>query len=408
MKILLMTDSFLPHAGGSRVYYHNLYKRMTQRFFDRVTILTKKVPGWQEFDREESSGALQIVRKYLPLPNHRLRQIPKGLLSFLEALRLLFQERPDAIHCGDLFPPALAGLLLKRLFGVPYLVYCHGEEITQIDRRHYQPLVRDHIYRNADGVVAASSFAQQNLIRIGVSPDRIRQITPGVECDRFQPRPRNADLVRRYGLEGKRVLLTVGRLVRRKGHDVVLQALSALAPEFPDLRYVIVGEGPEREGLERQCKDLGIPDKVLFVGGISNEELPDFYNLGDIFVMTNRESRGDIEGFGMVFLEASASGKPVIGGLSGGAGQAIQHGVTGLLVDPENPVEVASNLKRLLLDPSLMQRMGDAGLRRVREEFDWESRCQALRDFSLEILERAKGRRRTQSRVAPYETGSVT
>lgn len=408
MKILLMTDSFLPHAGGSRVYYHNLYKGMTQRFSDRVIVLTKKVPGWQEFDKEESNSSLKIVRKYHPLPNHRYRQIPRGLLSFLEALRLLLLERPNVAHCGDLFPPALVGLLLKQFFGLPYLVYCHGEEITQIDRRHYQPLVRDHIYRNADGVVAASSFAQQNLIRIGVSPDRIRQITPGVDCDRFQPRPRNAGLVQRHGLEDKRVLLTVGRLVRRKGHEVVLRAFSALAPEFPDLRYVIVGEGPEREGLERQCKELGISDRVLFVGGISNEELPDFYNLCDIFVMTNRESRGDIEGFGMVFLEASASGKPVVGGLSGGAGQAIQHGVTGLLVDPENSVEVASNLKRLLLDPSLMQRMGTAGLRRVREEFGWESRSRALRDFSLEILERARSNKRTQSRVAPYETGSVT
>jgi phosphatidylinositol alpha-1,6-mannosyltransferase len=396
MKILLMTDSFLPHAGGSRVYYHNLYRRITTGSSECVVVLTKKVPGWKEFDAQVSTPSFRIVRRFEPLPNYKPRQLPKGFLTLFEGLRLLATERPDIIHAGDLFPPGLSALAIKKMLGMPYVVYCHGEEITQIDFRRHQPKVRNQIYRHADGIVAASTFAQQNLLRIGISPDRIRQITPGVDCERFQPRPKNAELVRQYGLEGKQVLLTVARLVRRKGHAIVLEAVARLAPKMRDLRYLIVGEGPEREQLERQCRDLGIAENVIFAGHTPDELLVDFYNLCDAFIMINRESRGDIEGFGMVFLEANAAGRPVIGGLSGGAAQAVVQDVTGLLVNPDSPEEAAAAIEQLMTNQPMRRRMSETGLRRARQEFSWDSRSDALREFNLEVLDRVKSEKRAR------------
>jgi phosphatidylinositol alpha-1,6-mannosyltransferase len=399
MKILLITDSFLPHAGGSRVYYHNVYRRVATRSSDRVVVLTKKVPGWKEFDAKESTPSFRIVRRFEPIPNYKPRQLPKGFLTLFEGLRLLATERPDIIHAGDLFPPGLSALAIKKMLGVPYVVYCHGEEITQIDFRRHQPKVRNQIYRQADGIVAASSFAQQNLLRIGISPDRVRQITPGVDCERFQPLPKNAELVRQYGLEGKRVLLTVARLVKRKGHAIVLDAVAKLAPKMRDLRYLIVGEGPEREQLERQCGALGIAENVIFAGHTPDELLVDFYNLCDAFIMINRESRGDVEGFGMVFLEANAAGRPVIGGHSGGAAQAVVQGVTGLLVNPDSPEEAAAAIEQLMKDEAMRRRMSETGLRRARQEFSWDSRSDALREFNLEVLDRVKSEKRARHTV---------
>ncbi len=391
MNFLFITDSFLPHAGGSRVYYYNVYKRISENGTDRVTVLTKKVAGWREFDSQAASPSFRIIRHFTPLPNYKYRQLPKGFLTFAQSLWLAASKHPDIIHSGDLFPPGLTSFAIKKILGIPYMAYCHGEEVTLSDLRRYQPRVRNQIYRNADGIIAASTFAQSHLTRIGILADRVRQVTPGVDCERYQPRPKNPELVRRYALDGKLVLLTVARLVKRKGHAIVLNALAKIAPTMPNLRYLIVGEGQERSLLEQQCRELGIADQIIFAGHASEELLPDFYNLADIFVMINRESKGDVEGFGMVFLEANAACKPVLGGFSGGTSQAILQGETGFLVNPEIQDEVVSTLTKMLNDPAQCERMGRAGLKRVRREFSWDSRAQAIREFTLDILQSKKG-----------------
>lgn len=389
MKILLTTDCYLPHAGGSRVYYHNLYKRLVTKFGDEVTVLTKKVPGWKEFDRQELNESLRIIRRFRPLPTWKYRELPKGLLSLAETLRVMTGSQFDLMACGDLYPQGFIGLLLKRAFGMPYLTFCHGEEVTQTDMGRYIHKVRDRIYQGADHVVAASPFAYQNLIRIGIPAERITMITPGVDCERFRPQPKNAALVERFGLQDKRVLTTVSRLIPRKGHDVILRAVAKLLPQARDVRYLIVGEGPTQESLTRLVAELGLANHVVFTGPVPQAQLCDYYNLGDIFVMANRAIAGDIEGFGMVFLEASAAGKPVVGGRSGGADAAIQDGVSGFLVNPEDSEELASTLRCLVLDSALCHRMADAGLRRVRGEFSWESRSQTLHELSWDIVTRA-------------------
>jgi len=383
---MLLTDSFLPHGGGSREYYFNIYRALARLGHTEVTIVTKKVPGWREFDRQAVAPKFEICRLFRPLLSWKYRELPKGVLALFHALWHLCLKVPDSVHAGDLYPPGVIAYLLWKVFRIPYLIYCHGEEVTQTDRFRYQPRLRDAIYKNAEAVVANSEFARRQLLRIGVSHDRITVITPGVDASLFRPEKRDQKLSQLYSVEDKIVLLTVARLVPRKGHQMALRALAEIKDEFPRLHYLIVGSGPEAVGLRKAAQELGISDRVTFAGFVPAEILPKLYNLCDIMFLANREEAdGDVEGFGIVFLEAGASGKPVIGGRSGGAIEAIEEHVTGCLIDPDDFRDATQTLRRLLSDNALRKRMGDASRRRVIKQFDWGSRARVLEELNNRV-----------------------
>ena len=315
--------------------------------------------------------------------------MPKAAPQFLHAAFHLATERFDCLHCGDLFPQGLNAVFLSKMFHLPFLIYCHGDEVSQTDCRQFQPRVRNYIYERADFVTAANQFAVDRLLRIGIAKNKIAKLTPGVDMKRFFPAPPRQDLIDRYGLQGHKVLLTVARLVPRKGHKVVLEALSNVIKEMPRLKYIIAGEGPEKGNLEQLVQNLGLQEHVIFVGNIPNAEISNYYNLCDVFAMVNRlEIGGDIESFGMVFTEANATGKPVIGGRSGGTDESVIDGETGFLVDPNDPQELSDRLLLLLKNGDLCLRMGTAGLHRVQSQFDWNSRALALRNIVVEVVQR--------------------
>lgn len=388
---LLLADSFLPHGGGSRTYYYHLFREWTP---DRVTILTKKVPGWKEFDSRESNEYFQIVRRFQPVPSARYSQIPKAVPPLIQAIARAQSQRVDVVHSGDLFPQGLIALLLKRVWGLPYVAFCHGEEVAQTDRFRYQPSIRNRIYLSADAVVANAEYARNRLLNIGVESDRIYKITPGVDCNVFSPGQPDSGLQDRFGLRNRFVLLTVARLIPRKGHDMVLKAIANLASEFPDIRYLIVGLGPEERNLRQLATNLGIAEKVVFAGFVPDRQLPDCYRVSDVVVMPNREHNGDLEGFGITFLEASASAKPVIAGKSGGAPEAVADGVSGELVAPTDLQQLVAAIRGFLVDRGKAESMGAAGLTRARAEFDWKKRAQELRNLTRMVAgrkERAAG-----------------
>jgi len=389
MNVLMMTDSFLPHAGGSRVYYHNVYSRFAP---DQVTVLTKKVSGWEDFDARESRPDYRIVRQFRPLPDHHFRQIPRALLPLGSALRILLTQSIDLIHTGDLFPQGLFAETFSRYCGIPYVAYSHGEDMTMTEGRRFQPLLRNRVYRGAAAVIANSNFARERLLAIGVAEERIHRITPGVDLNQFSLRARRPELVSRFSLHDQLVLVTVARLVARKGHDTVIRSLPQLAQEFPNLKYLVVGGGPDRQALEQLARELNVAERVVFTGYVPENDLADFYALGDVMVMPNRcESNGDLEGFGMAFVEANAVGRPVVGGRSGGAEEAIAEGESGLLLeDPRSVDELVSALRLLLSNRELRLRMGIAGAQRVQQEFGWQSRAERIRQISREIVDRKR------------------
>jgi phosphatidylinositol alpha-1,6-mannosyltransferase len=385
LKVVLLTDTFLPHAGGSRLYYYNLFKRIAE-MGDRVSILTSKVPGWQVFDSKMKTQTLTIKRCFKPLKDLSYAQLPRLVGPFVIAAAAAISQSPDILHCGDLYPPGLIGVILKKWGHLPFVAYCHGEDITLTDQRRFQPKVRNLIYRRADAVIANSDFAVTNLLRIGISQEKIHKITPGVDTSVFYPLAPDADLRQRYGIRNEVVLVTVARLVPRKGQSRVLHALAVLGSTIPSVKYVICGSGRDEPRLRAITSELKLQDRVVFAGSVPEDQLNLHYNLADIVVMPNHEEVGDVEGFGMAFLEGSAVGKPVIGGRSGGAPEAVLDGETGILVGTDDDEELRRALHTLIINAELRRKFGANGLSRAQSAFSWEKRAVRLREINCNIV----------------------
>jgi phosphatidylinositol alpha-1,6-mannosyltransferase len=378
-RVLLAADAYLPWSGGSRVYYHNLYSRLAAQHGYRVSVLTSHTSGDVAFDANAGNSSLEIMRHGRSLPDWRYKRAPAMGAQLCRTALALARISPVALHCGDLFPQALNAMLIHKITGRPYLVYVHGDEISQTDQRRHQPKVRDAIYRNAAALIAANPYALSQLERILGNIDRCHLITPGVDFRYFYPGSPIHAPFERYNLRKGPVILTAARLVKKKGHRTLIRALPCIVSEFPELTYVIAGDGPERHQLESLVRELQLDRNVVFTGDVPHEALGDYYRAADIFVMANcMDEGGDLESFGMVFIEANACGKPVIGGRSGGTCAAIAEGLTGLLCEPNDESSVARCLLQLLRDPQRMREMGAMGAERAHRDFCWETRADAL------------------------------
>jgi phosphatidylinositol alpha-1,6-mannosyltransferase len=261
--------------------------------------------------------------------------------------------------------------LLKRWRGVPYLCYMHGEETALTTSREYELMIR-RVLAGADLVIANSRNTEGLLRhRWGVPPPKVRLLFPGVDAARFVPAERNNRVRQRLGWDDRPVVLTVGRLQRRKGHDHMILALDQVRRRIPDVLYAIVGAGAERQRLVDLVAAKGLHRHVRFLGEVDDATLIDCYQQCDLFVLPNRQDGGDIEGFGMVLLEAQACGKPVVAGTSGGTEETMQIPDTGRVVDCRGPDRLAALLVELLSQPHVLARMGDAARLWVAERFAW-------------------------------------
>jgi phosphatidylinositol alpha-1,6-mannosyltransferase len=256
--------------------------------------------------------------------------------------------------------------------------WAHGEDVTVLDSSRELRFLGRRVYCAADFIIANSSHTRSLLRGLGVPESRVQIIRPGVDTERFHPGVETRRLRAVLAPDDELILLSVGRLQRRKGHDLVIDALTRIDPGVPPLRYVIVGDGDERKALESRVAAAGLQNMVRFVGEVSRDDLPAHYAACDIFLMPNRVDGVDLEGFGIVFLEAAASAKPVIGGRTGGVPEAVEQGVTGLLVRGNDAGELARAITTLALSPELRARMGAAGRDRVVREFSWDRAVAAL------------------------------
>ena len=202
-----------------------------------------------------------------------------------------------------------------------------------------------------------------------------------IDFDRFSRDVDTSDIIQRYGLKGRRIILSVNRLVERKGNDNVIRALALIKEKVPDVIYLIAGDGPYKKRLDTVAVEQGIRDNVIFINSVKNDDdIIKLYNVCDVFVMLSREikEKGDAEGFGIAFLEANSAGKPVVGGNSGGIADAVVHGATGLLVDPLDIKKIADAITLLLIDTAYAKRLGMEGRKRVAQEFDYKRGVKGL------------------------------
>ncbi|HUR81201.1 MAG TPA: glycosyltransferase family 4 protein [Thermoanaerobaculia bacterium] len=317
MKALLVTDDYPPDVGGIAAYLRDVHG-------DHEVLVVRK--GWAWLQRIAST------------------------------LRRIRRARPDMLFAGTLLPSGLIVRLASRMLRIPYAVHVYGTDLTTTRRSRLMQRVARAVLRDAARVIVISDFGATEALRRGVEASRIVKIVPPVDSETFRPAQRR---------DHTPTLLPVARLIPRKGHDVVLRALPRVIAAIGDVRYVIVGDGPERARLEALARELGVP--AQFAGRVQ-DTVPYFQDC-DVFVMMSRsEEEGEVEGFGIAFAEASACGKPVIGGRSGGTAEAVLDGLTGLLIDPHDVGALAQAIVNLLTDREQAELMGARGREFVERE----------------------------------------
>jgi phosphatidylinositol alpha-1,6-mannosyltransferase len=399
---LLVTELFPPLAGGSAVLLHETYARLAPEL--EVTVLTDA--------RVSATGSLRAPSDGLAVEhaeigctewgwlNARGRRHSRQLARRLRAL----SGAGDVVHCARPLPEGAAACLARLRGGRPYAVWTHGEDLGMALTSRELTLIVRLVYRCSAASFANSRNTARLLRTFSVPDDRIHVVYPGVDASRFHPEV-DGSLVR-AGLAGpdEVLVLSVGRLQQRKGHDVAIEAIGRLARAGRPIRYVIIGTGEEQGRLQEITRGVGVERLVTFAGEVSADRLPAYYAASDIFLLPNREVGHDFEGFGIVFLEAAASGKPSIGGASGGVPEAVEDGRTGLLVDGRDADSVAAAIARLAEAPQLRRQLGEAGRRRVVEHFTWARAAATVREVHDQIRQNL---RPTGSRL-PWSMAATT
>lgn len=376
-RYLVLTELFLPTKGGTAVWFDEVYRRLGGK---EIHIVTAEVPGAREYDEGHPNSVHRLdLRRVSWLRPESLAMYAN---FFFKSLRLTLTHRFDAIHAGRALPEGLVGWLVARLTGRPIVIYAHGEELTGWGRGNkYKAMC--FALRHADTVIANSDFTRDTLVGMGVSESSIEIIHPGVDIERFRPGLPCQDLRDMLGLKPEsKLILSVGRLSRRKGFDTVIHCLPELVAAGVDAHYAIIGIGEDETYLDDAAHRAGVSARVHRLGHVPMDDLPRWYNACDLFVLANRDIGGDTEGFGLVFLEAAACGKASIAGKAGGTGSAVLDGVTGMRVNGDNSAELVAAIRDMLGDEGLRCRLGEAGLARARTFLNWH----AVANRTVEVL----------------------
>lgn len=399
---LMVASIFTPIQGGSATVYANLCRlsppgSMAALATRRHYIGGKEIPGWREHDAACTFPMyrLDLLRpEIMPAPANKLVSVWRQLridlplkARLISEVRALIRRHDVRVLClGELVSLAWLGRFFKRFFGIPYILYVHGEEITTRYNAGSFGFGREAALRAADAVIAVSRFTRTTLIeQMGVAPERVCLIENGVDTTRFSPGPDDAGFRRKFGLEGKRLVVGVGRLVHRKGFDHTILAWPAVHRAHPDAQLVIVGDGPQRAELEALAQASGVAESITFAGSVSDGELVAAYRSADLFVMPNRTlPDGDTEGFGLVFLEANACGRAVVGGRAGGAVEAVRDGESGVLVDGEKIDEIAAAIGAILGDDALRRRLEAGGFKHAQLN-SWAIRVQIFQELCQKL-----------------------
>lgn len=363
-KVLLVTNDFPPMAGGCARYYERL---CVQAPPESLEVLAPDLPGAAEVD---ARLPVPIHRRRLPTSPRAVARAVQCLLFTWHAARILRRGPFVAVHLGHLYQLPI-GVLLRRLFGVQYGVYLHGGEVPGLLRwGPVRSLFRRWLW-GAAAVAVNSEYTRGHFLSLGFELPTTVLLPPTVDPDRFQP-PEGARTRVRWelGLDGQFVALSVGRLVPRKAHDLLLRAVAHLRHRGVPVAALVVGEGPQRPILEALARELGVLDAVRFTGFVPEEALPLYYAAADAFVLPSRQlpQRDGVEGFGIVFLEAGAAGLPVVGARTGGIPEAVEHGRTGLVVPQDDVEELAHALRSLACDGEAARRLGEEGRRRASRD----------------------------------------
>ncbi len=357
MRILIVALDFPPTVGGIQEWTYRVALDLATRH--EVVVVAPRMPGDDAFDR---AVPFRVVRYTAP-PSRPLALLALGLVL----QRVIRRERVAVVFYAHIFA-AVAAPVLHRLTGVPFVVSVYGKELQARGLQRFMP----RISREASAWTAISTYTADQLAEKGVAPSAISLVGVGVS-ETMLATPSHDGAGRWLSGRPGPVILTVSRLDERyKGHDMLLAALPLVAARVPDVTLVVAGDGALRPYYAALAEALGVGDRVVFTGRVTDEERLSLYDRCTLFALLSRaEANGNAEGFGIVFLEAAARGKPSVGGRSGGIPDAVVDGETGLLVDPTSLLDIVEAIVTLLEDSARAYRLGEKAKERAASTYTW-------------------------------------
>ncbi|OLE96357.1 MAG: hypothetical protein AUG75_21480 [Cyanobacteria bacterium 13_1_20CM_4_61_6] len=377
MTTLLLAQDFPPMGGGIARLHGELARRFPK---GELIVSTPSDP-----DAAEVDAGLPATIDRLPIGASRTKTLPGVLFWSRRAASLARQHRVRFVHCGNVKPAGYPARWVYERLRVPYSLFLYGADLLSEQHKIRHSAIKRRmtraIFGGAAALIAISNWTRDLALAVlgelGLDGhgQRLRVVHLGTDPTSFRPGIDPRAVRDRFALPdaGTRWLVTVARLQRHKGMDTVIAALPAILARAPDVRYAVAGAGPDRERLEKLTHKLGLADRVRFLGGVTDQDLPALYNLASVYVGASRRSeRLGVEGFGISLVEASACGLPVVAGNSGGIPDAVQDGETGFLVPPEDPAALADAIFRLLGDEALRRRFGAAGRAAVESYYNWD------------------------------------
>ena len=361
MNILVPTADYPPIEGGIATVTLQLSRELAALGHD-VTVVAPHFSGQSDFDDAESA---KVIR-YRGYGMGWFRLFP------MLAATLPRARKADLVLGINIAYGGLIGLLARKIFGVPYVTFGYAYEFLKFKRNPVIAALLLRAYRRSALTVAISGFTRSSLEEFGVPADRIVTILPGAPRIAPADPKRIEELKSKYDLDGRRVILAVGRMIPRKGQATLVRALPRILESHADVVLLCTGRGPSQNEVAGLADQLDVKPNLRLPGYVSDEDLAALYALCEIFALpTGEDARGQVEGFGLVFAEAHAHCKPVVAGRSGGVVDAVIDGETGLLVPPGDPDALAEAILSLLDDPEKAKRFGQAGRARVERELNW-------------------------------------
>ncbi len=374
-KILLVTNDLGPRAGGIETFILGLLDQLDG---SQIVIYTASQSESADFDKRltEKTGVLIVRDKssiLLPTPwvNRRVRAV---------ALRY----ESEVIWFGAAMPLAWMSGLLKRAGAKRIVAITHGHEVWWAKLPPFKQIFAQST-KSIDVLTFLGEFTRSAMAPVVRAPCQMVQIAPGISIEHFSPGAKSQRLIDELKLEGKQILVSVGRLVHRKGQDKLLEALPEILLTHPDIVLLFIGVGPRQKKLDQLVRAHDLSHYVRFVGRVTYDKLPEYLRLGDLFVMPSRSRLAglEVEGLGIVYLEASACAIPVLAGASGGAPDAVIQGETGVVVDGSRVGEIARAVNELLDHPAQMAELGKAGRAWTQERWSWQIWGERFREVLL-------------------------
>ena len=365
-NILVITNDFGPRTGGIETFVMGLLERIVDH---KVVVFTSQQGNTSEYDQQWlKKFGVQVIRdrSKILLPSLRVAKRAKEIAQMHNIEVLVF---------GAAAPLALMAPKLRKAGVKKIIALTHGHEVWWARIFPFN-LAMKRIGNSVDHLTYLGKFTRQAISRSlsQKSIDSMVKIAPGIDTSHFSPQADATQRRTELGLESKKIIISVGRLVHRKGQDKLIKAFPTIVREIPNAHLLIVGEGPYRAHLEKSVEKLSLKDNVTFVGRIFYNDLPSYLSASDVFVMPSRSRFFglEVEGLGIVYLEASACAIPVVAGISGGAPDAVQEGITGLCIDGTNVAQIAEAVVHICSDSKRATKMGLAGRNWVIEQWQWE------------------------------------